>query len=1010
MLFRPAINRSLSRVVLICSPLCLVSFAALAIAQSSDYVVQKWTTADGLPSSNVSGVARSSDGFLWIGTDRGLARFDGTQFNTFTPSNFPTLGSDVFGQILAGTDSQLYMAAGAGMVTLKDGKAQHFAATNGNGRDIVQVVLPVGPDEAWVGTLRGQLLHYNSGAMNKVGADLVSKTTIYGLGKASDGTLWIATDNGLFTLLRGHLSQYRPTQALHVSSFFDLAITDTGTVYAATNNGVLQIRNDKWQMLTTKNGLPSDRVNVVAAAPGNVLWVGTTAGVARLDHDRAEPFLTPPCDAGALSVDTDRNLWVGCEGNGGLLQIRRPAVSLLSVAGKGTNPIVNSIVEDRSGVIWIASARGLIRWSNGTAKTYSEKDGLPSSNIYAVSLANDGGLWIGTEDGFARMKAGSITAFRTDVPGPENPVNSIFEDRAGTLWVGAAYGLFRQRRDQKQLERIKNVDGTIWSIREDRDSNIWVSTNQRGLFRLSGDTQFQFTTANGLTSNTVRDTLQTDDGDIWVAALTGLSRIRNNEASAISHGQDFPKENLQGIATDSYGHLWIRTVRNVVALDISKANQAIEHGVDAPYDRLFGADDGFGDELSGVSAENSVLRHSSGQMWFATVSGIGRIDPIVLRTKAPLLKPQITSLRSDAGEHELSPLTALQPGDLRFQITYTAPLMNGNKTPDFRYQLVGFDKSWQEGTKDRTAVYTALAPGTYHFKISARRPFEPWIETSEPIEIRILPRFYQTWWWYTFLVAAFILSIFLAYQLRLRALQRQFAILMSERLRERSRLARELHDTLSQGMVGIHLQIEAAQVLLDVDPKLVRKHLENVGRLALEASVETRRSIAELRSGENEEPSLSRVVHKAVSDFNRSCIVELDAEIGEDLPRFSEGVIHEVSRILEEALANVRLHSGAEHAFLTAGQSASHFLLEVRDDGKGFKTEASKTLPDHFGITGMHERALRINGGLQLSSEPGKGTCVTLAVPLRTRWYGSMALSPMSKIPFVKNLFRTKPE
>ena len=234
---------------------------------------------------------------------------------------------------------------------------------------------------------------------------------------------------------------------------------------------------------------------------------------------------------------------------------------------------------------------------------------------------------------------------------------------------------------------------------------------------------------------------------------------------------------------------------------------------------------------------------------------------------------------------------------------------------------------------------------------------------------------------------------------------------MSERLRERSRLARELHDTLSQGMVGIHMQIEAAQVLLDVDPKLVRKHLENVGRLALEASVETRKSIAELRSGEeNEAPSLSRVLNKAVSDFNRSCIIALDAEISEDLPLFDEGVIHEISRILEEALANVRLHSRAEHAFLTARQSTSHFLLAVRDDGKGFKTEVSKTLPNHFGITGMHERALRINGGLQLSSEPGKGTCVTLAVPLRTRWYGLIAFDPVSKIPFVKNLTRTKLE
>ena len=721
-------------------------------------------------------------------------------------------------------------------------------------------------------------------------------------------------------------------------------------------------------------------------------------------HGRAETIKAAACVVDGLNVDSDDSLWIGCEHTGGLIHLLQPVAHLHTVS---SIPIVRatSLVEDKEGTIWIASVHGLLRWQNGRSRLYSIKDGLTTGPIINVSLAPDGSVWMASENGFARMRKGKISSFRTQRAGPPDPVYTVLEDSHGTLWVGTPKALLSRPRGQERLQAVPDIETRIWSLREDRQGNIWVSTSGEGLYRISATSQTHLTTSDGLASNKVSDTLEDANGDIWVATDDGLSRIRDGKCQSIRRINETSIGHIDAFTSDLRGRLWLRLENTALSVDISEANGVIDRGSGMTHSRLYGANDGFRDQLLHVPAENGVIRHSSGEVWFATAGGFGSIDPLAVNDSLSVLKPAVTSVASDLGEHTLGSLIQVDPGDLRIQIAYTAPAMNGARSLEFRYQLLGFDKSWRPGGKEREAVYTALSPGTYKFLVGVRRPFEAWTDSAMPTEIRVIPHYYQTWWWYALLAATLIAVVCLAYQLRLREIRNQFATLMAERLQERSRLARELHDTLSQGMVGIHFQIEAAQVLLDVDPASVRKHLENVGRLAREASIETRKSIAALRSDEGQNPNLIEVLTEAGSGFTRSCTIDLITDIHDDLPRFSPEVIHEIARLLEETLANVRVHSGARHVYLSASSSDRYFILSVRDDGRGFNVDTLKATPGHFGITGMSERASRINGRFHIASERGTGTNVTLQVPFRARWNRSQLMVYISRLP----LFRRHP-
>ena len=240
--------------------------------QTTDYVVQRWTAADGLPDSSIQGLARERNGFLWMSTGKGLVRFDGVQFSLFTGKDSPGLGSSSSPDMLVGPDGQVYVAAAQGLLILGEHGAKTIETVAEKKHDPVQVVLPVGRDEVWFGTGAGYLYHYREGKTETIGPKNLSGETVYGLTRTSDGTLWIGTGNGLFLLSHGHVSRYLPPKQLPISGFFDLAVTDTGSVYAATDLGVLQIDGGAWRFWTMKDGLPGDHIQVLAAAPGDTLW------------------------------------------------------------------------------------------------------------------------------------------------------------------------------------------------------------------------------------------------------------------------------------------------------------------------------------------------------------------------------------------------------------------------------------------------------------------------------------------------------------------------------------------------------------------------------------------------------------------------------------------------------------------------------------------------------------------------------------------------------------------
>ena len=568
--------------------LALVGTASIADGQTPDYEVQKWTTYDGLIDSNLAGIARVRDGFLWMSTAKGLVSFDGVQFRTFTSKDFPALGSHPSSDLVAGSDGQLYVAAEGGIVILGEHGAKTIKTTAGTNPDAVQVVLPVGRDEAWFGTAAGYLYHYRGGMTEAMGPKNLSGDTIYGLAQTSDGTLWIGTGNGLFLRKRGQISRFSSTAKLPISGFFDLAVTENGSIFAATDKGVLQISGKVWRFWTMKDGLPGDHIQVLAAAPGDTLWIGTNSGLAQLVRGKARTIKTYDCSVGGLSVDPDNSLWVGCEHAGGLFHVSHPEVRLHSVSAKFSVPRVSSLVEDKDGVVWMASAHGLIRWQHGKSRLYTANDGLMPDVIDSVSLGPSGDVWMTGADGFARMHDGTIQTYRTQATGPQDPVLSVLEDSKGTLWVGTPKALFKRTRGQSKLEVIPNVAARVWSIREDHVGNVWVSTANKGLYRISDSSQAHFTTTEGLASDIVSDTLEDTNGDIWVATSDGLSRIRDGKCRSIKQINNTQIGHVDSFASDLAGHLWLRLQTAILVIDRSEANHVIDKGARLMQSHVYG--------------------------------------------------------------------------------------------------------------------------------------------------------------------------------------------------------------------------------------------------------------------------------------------------------------------------------------------------------------------------------------------------------------------------------------
>lgn len=915
---------------------------------------------NGLPQNTVQALAQTRDGFIWLGTEVGLVRFDGSGFAIFDKASSPALpGSDVQ-CLLATGDGSLWIGTSEGLARMKDGAVKTLTSKDG---------------------LPG----------NQVRA----------LGLNADGSIWLSTDDGNATIGRDHVAASNAGDLVKKQNpaVVDSATLTGGLSAHATATEVTLERGGKIEAhFRVGREMPGTKVQKLFADREGTLWIGTNAGLARWVPGEAGgklqllPVTDPLAHASVLALMEDRegDIWAGTEADG--LHILRDQRFKTFGAREGLSSDASStVVEDAAGKLWVGTSGGglneIERSATGerVTRTYTVRDGLMSDVILSLAAAPDGDLWVGTPDGLSRIHSGKIGSYTSADGLPDDFVRSLLVDADGSLWVGTRRGLThwtggtaRPRMDAYSQSTGLGND-LVGAMARDTNGNLWVAT-LAGLSRIENGKIVNYTTADGLSSNVITALLPRADGTLLIGTQDHGWNLWNGRGFLRATGNGLDQASIHAILDDGRGHLWFATGNGIARCD-SEARSGGMTDAKCPHWIEFGTADGLRSRETATNSHPSAWLSRGGLLWFATPKGLVEVDPAHFPINSVPPPVEVERFAVDDKDQALSGPEAkliVPAGHVHFQLDYAGMSYVAPQKVRYRYLLENFDRGWTDAGPRRTAYYTNIPPGRYTFRVQAANNDGLWNMTGASIEFELRPHFYQTTWFYVLVVLAAAALVLLLIRRRLRVAESEFSAVLAER----NRIAREIHDTLAQGYVGISLKLEMLAELLRANKlDAAEKHLDSARDYVREGLADARQSIWALRSQDTGEHMLPVRLRRLVESAGHNGFDAKFSIFGayRALPPQTE---REFLRVAQEAIHNVNKHAGARNLAVRLEYGAEEIALEVQDDGRGFSAAAGpESPPGHYGLTGMRERARAVGGTLQVTSQPGSGTTVRLQAP-----------------------------
>lgn len=979
---RAAIARCAVPFVLLC--LTCSSWAVDPDRAMSQYIRQRWGVEQGFPRGPVYAITQTPDGYLWVGTEAGLLRFDGLNFQMITDP------------------------------------ARVFSIVG------VLGLMPDVEGNLWVRVQGPWMLRYRDGQFQNPLAD-ERFSNITAMCQATDGSLIAsAPEQGTVVHRNGRFTILADATSLARSPVMSIAQTAAGDVWMGTRDaGLFRILNGETRAIMS--GLPDPKVNCLLPDGAEGVWIGTDDGVARWDGRS----LTPPGAEAALrgsqvlamAKDRDDNVWFGTNVRGLLRLNDRGLMALDDIPGKGPSA-VSAIFEDRERNLWIGGANGIERLRDSVFVTYTKAEGMPTENSGPVFVDAEGRTWFAPiGGGLYWMKDGKFGA--VSAAGLPSDVVYSITGNAGTLWVGRQRGgLTRLRLGEHGVsaETFTRKDGlaqdSVYSVYRSRDGTVWVGTLSGGVSRFRDGQFTTFTRADGLASNTVASILETSDGTVWFATPSGLSALRDGKWRTYLTQDGLPSANINTLLEDSEGVLWIGTSAGIVyfsegrihgvasapmslrapifgmaddrhgSLWVTTSNHVMRAGRaqlmrDAIGDgdvRAYEVADGLR-SVEGVKRHRSVVADAAGRIWFSMNRGLSVVNPSRLIASLAPAVAHIQSIEADGTRLELRDGVHIPAGRQRIAIEYAGLSLSLPERVRFRYRLDGFDTDWNAPVSVREAVYTNLGPGSYRFRVLTSNPDGVWNGSEASIEFEIEPVFWQTWWFRIGAALALALAVIGGYRMRMHRLTEQLNVRFEERLVERTRIAQDLHDTLLQGFLSASMQLHVAADRLPED-SAAKPPINRVLQLMTQVIDEGRNAVRGLRSSQELLPDLEQAFSMIKDEFPAKEDVEFRV-IVEGRPRPLHPILRdEVYRIGREALVNAFRHSGANQIEVEIDYAVRQFHLMVRDNGRGIDPRVLNTGREgHWGLTGMRERAERIGAQFHVWSGPTTGTELVISMP-----------------------------
>jgi signal transduction histidine kinase/ligand-binding sensor domain-containing protein len=940
---------------------------------------QAWAMENGLPQNTVQALAQTKDGFLWLGTEAGLVRFDGVEFQTYDRNSAPALpGSDIR-CLLAAPDGALWIGTNTGLARWKDGAVRRFTTNDGLPSDSILTFVeqPDGRVGLWTAQGPAQQAGERFEAVRNV--DAYPRTALPSPGEYPGADLFRAKmpDGTSVMGNRSALGSVRLKEAPAGVSIY----------------------------LKVGRELPGGRIQAVFADREGALWIGTNGGLVRWVKGKVErfPVTDPLATASILALMEDRegNLWVGTE-TGGLDVLRDQRFRTIDTRDGLTSDRITTVVEDSSGMLWAGTQEdGLnaLRRDEGTAglhavRSLSVNNGLASNVILSLATAPNGDLWVGTPDGLNRIRGNKVDTFTSADGLPDDFVRSLLIDADGSLWIGTRRGLthwevgksgFGGSGSGAGMETYTRDRGLgsdlVGAMARDTSGDLWVAT-LAGLSRLHGSTVTNFTTANGLSSNVITALLPRGDGTLLIGTQDHGWDVWDGSKFSKAMRNGLEETTIHSILDDDEGHFWFATGDGIARCDCNAMDGAGTAG-NCSHWMEFGTADGLHSPETANNSHPSAWRSRDGRLWFATPKGLVEVDPAHFPVN--LVPPPVSLERFQVDDVTQTLRGAdsrlrVAAGRVHFEFDYAGLSFVAPQKVRYRYMLEGFDRGWTDAGTRRTAYYTNIPPGRYTFRVQAANNDGLWNTTGAALSFELRPHFYQTIWFYALLLAALAGTVLLLLKRRLYVAEREFKAVLGER----SRIAREIHDTLAQGYVGVSVQLEVlAELLRQRKMEDAGKQLNQTRDYVRHGLADARQSIWALRTQDAGETTLPLKLRRMAEAAGGDGLTARFSIFGAYRPLPAE-TEREVARIAQEAIRNVKKHAGASELSVRLEYEPEAVALEIRDNGRGGALgRTTESSPGHFGLTGMRERAAAIGATLEVSSAPGAGTTIRLSVPAR---------------------------
>ncbi len=959
-----------------------ISVATLVLPASTQaifpYGVRIWQTDEGLPQNSVFALAQTRDGYLWVGTQEGLARFDGVRFTVVDEPAAPELRSGWITALLVAGDGSLWIACdGHGVLRFKDGALARFTETNGlpgqqtwclaNGRD----------GAVWIGS-EGGLTRYLDGTLKSWTEQTgLPDVSIRGVSEDRRGQVHLATRRGLVSLSReGEIRNTYFGAGMIPNALKSVVADRLGNIWVSSNEGVTRENESGRRFYGVPEGLPDKLPTVIYEDRAGRIWVGTYNGVACLVD--GEVVSTPMAEAGfgdlvyTIFEDREANLWVG--GRDGLYRLRPARFTTFTTREGLTANNVMSVCEDQSGAICVGIwGGGLNRLQGRKVTAVTATNGLTHDAVLALHEARDGSLWVGMDfgGGLNRLSSGGREVL-TQQEGLIGPVvRVIHEDRHGALWVGTSRGL-SVRREGKffNYAREQGLAGTnVMVIYEARDGRMWIGTDG-GLSCWSEGRFRNFTERDGLANPFVHSIHEDSDQTLWIGTKGGLHRFKDGRFARYTSDEGLFSDEIYEIVEDDFGHFWMSSRKGIFRVRKSALDDLDRGNIKRVTSIVFGKADGLATVQCNGVAKPAAWKARDGRIWFPTIRGVVAVESRIETNDRPppVLIEQVVANQRRLWQTGLTApeagLLTVPPGRGELEIRYTALSLQSPEKNGFKHRLEGVDSGWIDGGPERTARYYNLAPGSYRFRVIACNNDGIWNETGVTLALVFRPHYWQTWWFKLALFLALALLLTVLYQARVR------------RLREienlRIQIAADLHDDVGARLTKVAMVTESVDRQMPPSDRS-KPHIQNIARTTREVIQAMDEIVWTINPKNDSLDNLANYLFQYAQDYFQHSGVRCRLDVPARLPDhpLSTQQRHNLFMAVKEALNNVLKHAQATEVRVGVALADSKLTITVADDGCGFAPAGP--LPTGEGLPSMRQRLERIGGRLELESRPGGG-------------------------------------